>query len=88
MYDPAGLGISLVNRQRIGSLRVWRFTGMMIHEPEDSLETQCVFQMDDKAQGPAGRFMLMVGRFKRKGMRNIFLKRKQDPNLYLACIRR
>ena len=42
---------------------------MTIHEPEDSLVTRRVFQMHDKAQGPAGRFRLMVGRFKRKGMR-------------------
>ena len=48
---------------------------MTIHEPEDSLVTRRVFQMDDKAQGPAGQFMLMVGRFKRKGMRNIYLTR-------------
>ena len=47
---------------------------MTIHEPEDSLMNRRVFQMDDKAQGPAGRFMLMVGRFKRKGMRNISYK--------------
>ena len=47
---------------------------MTIHEPEDSFVTRRVFQMDDKAQGPAGRFMLMVGRFKRKGMRNIILQ--------------
>ena len=48
---------------------------MTIHEPEDSLVTRRVFQMDDRAQGPAGRFMLMVGWFKRKGMRNIYLTR-------------
>ena len=35
---------------------------MTIHEPEASLVTRRVFQMDDKAQGPAGRFMLMVNR--------------------------
>ena len=48
---------------------------MKIHEPEDSLMTWRVFQMDDKAQGPAGRFMLVVGWFKRKDMRNIYLTR-------------
>ena len=74
-YNPAGLGVSLVTRQRIGDLRVWRFTGMTIHEPEDSLVNRHVFQMDDKAQGPAGQFMLVVDRFKRKGMRNIYLTR-------------
>ena len=56
---------------------------MTIHEPEDSLVTRRVFQMDDKAQGPAGRFMLMVGRFKRKGMRNIIL---QGAKIW-TCIR-
>ena len=48
---------------------------MTIHESEDSLVTWRVFRTDDKAQGPEGRFMLMVGWFKRKGMRNIFLTR-------------
>ena len=37
-------------------------------ENYDSLVTQRAGQTDDKAQGPEGRFMLMVGRFKRKGV--------------------
>ena len=61
---------------------------MTIHEPEDSLVTQRVFHMDDKAQGLAVRFMLMVVQFKKKGVRNISLTRNQDPDLYPACIRR
>ena len=43
--------------------------------------------MDDKAQGPEGRLMLMVGRFKRKGKKDIFLTRRQDPDLYPVYIR-
>ena len=54
---------------------------MTIHEPEDSLVTRRVFQMDDKAQGLAGRFRLMVGRFKRKGVRNIYLYKELRPGL-------
>ena len=60
---------------------------MTIHEPEDSLVTRRVFQMHDKAQGPVGRFRLMVGQFKRKGMRNICLTRSYDQDLYPICIR-
>ena len=41
----------------------------------DSLVTRQAGQTDDKAQGPEGRFMLMVGRFKRKGVKNIYLTR-------------
>ena len=41
---------------------------MTIHELEDSSVIRHVFQMDDKAQGPEGWFMIMVGRFKRKGI--------------------
>ena len=52
----------------------WRFTS---NPPEhyDSLVTRRAGQTDDKAQGPEGRFMLMAGRFKRKGVRNIYLTR-------------
>ena len=32
--------------------------------------------------------MLMVGRFKRKGVKTISLTRSQDPDLYPVCIRR
>ena len=60
---------------------------MTIHEPKDSLVTRRVFQMDDKAQGPACRFMIMVGQFKRKGMRNIYLTRSYDQDLDPVCIR-
>ena len=60
---------------------------MMIYEPEDSLVTQRAGQTDDKAQGPEGRFMLMVGRFKGKGVRNICLTRSYDLDLYPVCIR-
>ena len=51
----------------------WRFTS---NPPEryDTLVTRRTGQMNDKAQGPEGRFMLMVGRFKRKGMRNFPLR--------------
>ena len=56
---------------------------MTIHEPEDSLVTRRVFRTDDKVQGPACRFMLMVDRFKRKGMRNIIL---QEAKTW-TCIR-
>ena len=62
-------------------LRVWRFTGMTIHEPEDSLVTQRAFQMHDKAQGLEGRFMLMVVRFKRKGTKNILTYKELRPGL-------
>ena len=55
---------------------------MTIHEPEDSLVTRWVFQMDDKAQGPEGRLTFMMGRLKKKGMTNISFTRKQDPDLY------
>ena len=51
-----------------------RFTSNLT-EHYDSLVTRQAGQTDDKAQGPEGRFMLMVGRFKRKGMRNIYLTR-------------
>ena len=51
-----------------------RFTSNL-PEHYDSLVTRWAGQIDDKAQGPEGRFMLMVGRFKRKGMRNIYLTR-------------
>ena len=44
-------------------------------EHYDSLVTWQAGHTDDKAQGPEGRFMLMVGRFKRKGVRNIYLTR-------------
>ena len=38
-----------------------------------------------KAQKAGSR--LMVGRFKRKGMRNIYLTRSYDQDLYPVCIR-
>ena len=49
---------------------------MTIHEPEDSLVTRRVFQMDDKAQGarPRRPAHVMVGRFTRKGVRTFILQ--------------
>ena len=57
-YDPAGLGISLVTRQRIGDSRVWHLTGLTTHKPGDSLMAPTAGQTDDKAQGPERRLML------------------------------
>ena len=66
MYDPA---------------RVWRFTGDPLGlggllETRVTLgDSPATGQTDDMAQGPEGRFIFLVGKFKRKGMRNIYLTR-------------
>ena len=51
---------------------------MTIHEPEDSLVTRRVFQMDDEAQGTEGRFTFNGGPVYEENTRNIPLQRKQD----------
>ena len=51
-------GDSLVTWRRTSDSWVWRLIGQTTHEPEDSLVTWRVFQMEGKAQGPEGRLML------------------------------
>ena len=53
----------------------WRFKS---NPPEhyNTLVTRRTSQTDDKAQGPEGRFISMVGRFKKKGVKNIDLIRR------------
>ena len=45
-------------------------------------------QIEDKAQGPEGRLTFMMGRLKKKGVKNITLQGVKDPDLYPVCIRR
>ena len=97
-YDPAGLGGSPETRLTLGSSPETRLTLGDSLETRPSLGnllvTRRVGQTIDKTQRPRRRlvgrpaYYVLVGRLKRKGVRNIFLTRKQDPELYPACIRK
>ena len=47
MYDPAGLGISLMTRRRTSDSWVWRLISQTAHEPDDSWMAPTTGQIED-----------------------------------------
>ena len=83
-----GLGVFIGNPSED-----WRLTSLAAHWSDDSRAWRLTNGLDggsDRGLGPRPRRAahVMVGRLKRKGMRNISLTRKQDPDLYPVCIKR